>query len=183
MVVMHFICHMRNIRSMISDALKVIDRMQIQRNLCGLCRIHLALCKLDQVLTQTALIFVDQIFLTLNLIVFILLIIIQKIHRTVDVFTEFLGHSVHCTVTLCDCKRRIIDQTFLKKIKIRFIFKLFCTVLNQIANKLLEFRNKREQYYNRRHTEYGIQCCDRYRCHNHIHKSEMYKCIYNIEDH
>ena len=148
-----------------------------------LCCIHLTLGELDQVITQTALVFVDQVFLTLNLVVFILLIIIQKVHRTVDILAEFLGHSVHCTVTLCDCKRRIIDQTFLKKIKIRFILKLFCTVLNQIANKLLEFRNKREQYYNRRHTEYGIQCCDRYRCHDHIHKSEMYKCIYSIEDH
>ena len=29
----------------------------------------------------------------------------------------------------------------------------------------------------------GIQCCDRYRCHDHIHKSEMYNCIYSIEDH
>ena len=130
--------------------------MQIQRYLTGLYRVHLTLCQLNQIFSQTAFIFVNQIFFSLYFVKLILLIFIQQIHGSVDILAKFLCHAVHRTVTLCNCQCRIVDQTFLKKIKIRFIFKLFCTVLNQIANKLLEFRNKREQYYYSCHTEYCI---------------------------
>ena len=173
---------MCNIRSMISNALKVIDRMQIQRNLCGLCRIHLALCKLDQILTQTALIFVDQIFLTLNLIVLILLIIIQKIHGSVDILAKFFGHAVHRTVTLSNCKCRVIDQTFFQKIEVCLILQFLCTVFHKHAHQFFKLRNKWKQNNNCSYTEHGIQCCDRYRSHDHIHKSEMHDSICGIED-
>ena len=134
---MHLICHMCDIRCVIPDSFKVIDRMQIQGNLSCLCCIHLTLGELDQVITQTALVFVDQVFLTLNLVVFILLIIIQKVHRTVDILAEFLGHSVHCTMALTDCKCRIVDQTFLKEVKVCFVFQFFCAVFYEHAHQFL----------------------------------------------
>ena len=110
---MHLVGHMRNIRSMVSDTLKVTDRVQIQRYLTGLYRVHLTLCQLNQIFSQTAFIFVNQIFFSLYFVKLILLIFIQQIHGSVDILAKFLCHAVHRTVTLCNCQCRIVQQTFL----------------------------------------------------------------------
>ena len=182
MIVMHFIGHMCNIRCMISNSLKVIDRMKIQGCLTGLCRIHLTFGKLDQIFSQSALVLIDQIFFTLYLIIFILLIIIQKIHSTVYVLTKLLCHTIHGTVTLSHSKCRIIEQTFFQKIEICLVFQFFCTVFYQIAYQLLDLRNEWEKNNYSSHTENGIQKCDGNRAHDHIHKSEMHDRIQGIED-
>ena len=182
MIIVHLTGHMSNIRSMISNTLKVIDGMQIQGSLSCLSSIHLTLCKLDQILAKTALIFIDQIFLTLNLIILILLIIIQKIHRPVDIFAKLLGHTVHHTVTLRDRKSRIIKKTLLKKIEISLILQILLVIFNKPAYQLLDLRNEREQYNNCCQTEHSIQKCDCYRCHGHVHKCKMYDRISCIKD-
>jgi len=180
---MHLAGHMCNIRSMITNTLKVIDRMQIQRSLSCLCRIHLSLGQLDQIFSKTTFILVDQILFSLNLIVFILLIVIQKVHSSVDIFAEFLGHSVHYTVALCDGKGRVIQKTLLQKIKVRLIFQVLFVILHKPAYQLLDLWNEREQHDNCCQTEDCVQKGDRYRCHRHIHKCKMYKCIHCVEDH
>ena len=174
---------MCNVRCMIPDSLKVIDRMKIQGNLSCLCCIHLTLGKLDQIIPKTTLVLVDQVFLTLNFVIFILLIIIQKVHCPVDILTQLLGHSVHCTVALTDSKCRIVDQTFLKEIEVCLILQFLSTVFDQITYQFLKLRNKWEQNHNCCHTEYGIQSCNGYRSHDYIHKFEMNDCIDCVKDH
>ena len=107
-VIMHFIGHMCDVGSVIANSLKVIDRVQIKGGLARLGGVHLTFGELDQILSKTALIFVDQVFLTLYLVIFILLIIIQKVHSSVYILTKLLGHTIHSTMTLSDCKCRII---------------------------------------------------------------------------
>ena len=48
-------------------SLKVIDSVQIKGGLARLGGVHLTFGELDQILSKTALIFVDQVFLTLYL--------------------------------------------------------------------------------------------------------------------
>ena len=110
---MHLVRHMCDIRCVVTDTLKVTDRMQIQGYLTGLCRVHLTFGQLDQILAQTALVFVDQVFFSLYFIELVLLILVQQIHGSVYILAKFLRHTVHRTVTLCDCQCRIVQQTFL----------------------------------------------------------------------
>ena len=72
---MHLVRHMCDIRCVVTDTLKVTDRMQIQGYLTGLCRVHLTFGQLDQILAQTALVFVDQVFFSLYFIELVLLIL------------------------------------------------------------------------------------------------------------
>ena len=181
LILMHITGHICNIRSMISDTFKVIDRMQIKRNLPCLCCVHLMLCKLDQIITQTAFILIDQIFLFLNLVELTLLVFIQKIHCTVNILTKLLRHTAHCSVALTDRKCRIRKKTLFQKIKVCFIFQFFCAVFYEPAYQLLKFINKRKQNTYRYQTEHGVQQGNRYRRHNIVQKIKMDKCIDRIE--
>ena len=136
-----------------------------------------------EVIAQAALIFIDQVLFSLYLVKFILLIFVQKIHGTVNILTKFLCHTTHGTMTLSDCKCRIVQKTFFQKVEICLVFQFFCAVFYQPAYQFLNLRYEREQNTYSCHTEYRIQECDCYRCHDHIHKSEMYDCIHGIEDH
>ena len=139
------------------------------------------LCQLDQIIAQAAFIFVDQVFFSLNLVKLALLILIQKVHCTVDILTKLLRHATHCSVTLSDCQCWIIQKTFFQKIEIRFVFQFFCAVFYQPAYQLLKFINKRKQNTYRYQTEHGVQQGNRYRRHNIIQKIKMDKCIDRIE--
>ena len=101
--------------------------------------------KLDQIVTQTGFIAVDQVFFSLYLIELAELEIIQKVHGAVYIFTKFSCHTAHSTVTLSECKCRVVKKTLLKKIKVCFIFQVFRTVFNEPAYKLLQFRDKWKQ--------------------------------------
>ena len=100
---MHFVGHMCDVGSVIANSLKVIDSVQIKGGLARLGGVHLTFGELDQILSKTALIFVDKVFLTLYLVIFILLIITQKVHSSDYILTKLLGHTIHSTMTLSDC--------------------------------------------------------------------------------
>ena len=53
-----------DVGSVIANSLKVIDCVQIKGGLARLGGVHLTFGELDQILSKTALIFVDQVFLT-----------------------------------------------------------------------------------------------------------------------
>ena len=139
------------------------------------------LCKLDQIIAQTTFILIDQVFLFLNFVELTLLVLIQKIHCTINILTKLLRHTAHCSVALTDRKCRIRKKTLFQKIKVCFIFQFFCAVFYQPAYQLLKFINKRKQNTYRYQTEHGIQQGNRYRRHNIVQKIKMDRCIDRIE--
>ena len=88
------------------------------------------LCQLDQIIAQAAFIFVDQVFFSLNLVKLALLILIQKVHCTVNILTKLLCHTTHGTVALSNRKCRIIQKTFFQKVEVCLVLQFLCTVFH-----------------------------------------------------
>ena len=154
---MHFAGHICNVGCMVTDSLEVIDGMKIKGSLLCLGTVHLMLCQLHQIVTKTALIFINQVLFSLYLVKFILLIFVQKVHCTVNILTKLLCHTAHDTVTLSDCKCRIVQKTFFQKIKVCFIFQFLCTVFYKPTYQLFNLRYEREKNTYCCYTEYCIQ--------------------------
>ena len=154
---MHFAGHIGNVGCMVTDSLKVIDGMKIKGSLLCLGAVHLMLCQLHQIVTKTALIFINQVLFSLYLVKFILLIFVQKVHGTVNILTKLLRHTAHGTMALSDCKCRIVQETFFQKVEIRLVFQFLCTVFHKPAHQLFNLRYEREENTYCCHTEYSIQ--------------------------
>ena len=144
--------------------------MQKLGHLLGLLRRHAVSGQLHKISAKLIFVFINQVFLLLDLIIFILGIILQQGKCTIQILAGFFCHTVHGGMTLGDSQCRVSKETFLQQIKISLLFQVLRIFFDQPEDQLLNLGDKWYQYQDGSHTEDAVHQGNSYRAHGHIHE-------------
>ena len=150
------LCHSGNTTGMIGNSFKVTDRMQELGTLP--CLLLVLLCRRDthQIGSKLILVFINDLFFILYLIIGFCCILLHQMQGTHDIFLCASCHSVHNRMHLCKRKLRIAQEAFFQQIEIRLIFHLVFRFFDQPEYQLIDLLDKRCQDQDRYNTIYSI---------------------------